>query len=110
MRTYQQIDLDYDSFPIPDLSLDLHFVHLSAAEHRAQISARHEAEAQARLSELPEDHKVILSPPIPPTPLARPNSGHSSTVPCRRAFGPIPASSLRFSPPFTASSRRIAAG
>ncbi len=65
MRTYEHIDLDYDQFPIPDLSLDLHFVHLSATEHRAQISARREAEAQARLAELPEDHKVILVPAHP---------------------------------------------
>ncbi len=65
MRTYEIIDLDYDQFPIPDLSLDLHFVHLSAAQHREQQKKRREAEEHARLAALPEDHKIILVPAHP---------------------------------------------
>lgn len=62
MRTYENIDIDYDQFPVPDLSLDLHFIHLSAAQHREQQNARREAEEQARLATLPEEHKIILVP------------------------------------------------
>ena len=73
-------DFDYDDLPPVDLDLDLHWIQLPQAKLREREAARREAEHQRRLSEVPENHRVILGP----TPLTRPSSrksGPSSTSP-----------------------------
>ena len=62
-------DIDYESFPVADLSLDLHWIQLPKAVLAAREKARGEALRQARDQEraaaLPENHKVILVPAHP---------------------------------------------
>ncbi len=58
-------DIDYDSFPPADLSLDLHWIWLPTAVIRERRKAEQAAEEQARLAALPEDHKIILVPADP---------------------------------------------
>ena len=57
-------DIDYESFPIADLDLDLHWIQLPnsvLAERRAKL----EAQERERIAALPKDHKVILIPTDP---------------------------------------------
>ena len=65
MCTYETIDLDYDQFPIPDLSVDLHWIQLPLAAWRVQQKAQREADLAARRQSLPEDHQVLLVPADP---------------------------------------------
>ena len=65
MRNYQEIDIDYEQFPVADLSLDLHWIQLPAALDRVRRKAQREAEDKERLATLPENHKVILVPADP---------------------------------------------
>ena len=67
MRNYQIIDIDYEQFPVADLSLDLHWIQLPAAKYAAQRKVQREAEEKERLATLPEDHKIILVPADPRT-------------------------------------------
>jgi hypothetical protein len=55
-------DIDYDSFPVADLDLDIHWIQLPKAVTLAKRKA-HEAALQAeRLAAQPDDHQVILVP------------------------------------------------
>ena len=65
MRNYQEIDIDYEQFPVADLSLDLHWIQLPCAVDRVRRKAQREAEEKERLAALPEDHKIILVPADP---------------------------------------------
>ena len=65
MTSYQQIDIDYEQFPVADLSLDLHWIQLPAAVDRERRKAQREAEEKERAAALPENHKVILVPADP---------------------------------------------
>ena len=62
-------DIDYESFPVADLSLDLHWIQLPKSVLAAREKAREEALRQAREEDraaaLPENHKVILVPAHP---------------------------------------------
>jgi hypothetical protein len=58
-------DIDYDSFPIPDLTLDKHWILLPAAVWRERCQARDAALAAQRLADLPPDHQIILVPADP---------------------------------------------
>ena len=63
MQNYR--DIDYDSFPVPDLTLDKHWILLPRAiwlEKRKAMDAALEAR---RLAELPPDHQIILVPADP---------------------------------------------
>ena len=55
-------DIDYESFPVADLFLDLHWIQLPQARYREILKAQREVLEAARLEELPPDHKVILVP------------------------------------------------
>ena len=58
-------DFDYDDLPPVDLDLDLHWIQLPQAKLREREAARREAEHQRRLTEVPENHRVILVPAHP---------------------------------------------
>ena len=58
-------DIDYDSFPIADLDLDLHWIQLPNSVHAARRQAKLLALAQERAKTLPQDHKVFLVPADP---------------------------------------------
>ena len=58
-------DIDYESFPIADLTLDRHWIQLPTAVLLERQKARRAAQHQARLAALPEDHKIILVPADP---------------------------------------------
>ena len=51
-------DIDYESFPIADLDLDLHWIQLPNSVLAARRQAKLEALERARLAALPKDHKV----------------------------------------------------
>ena len=55
-------DIDYESFPIADLDLDLdlHWIQLPNSVLAARRQAKLLALAQAREKTLPKDHKVFL--------------------------------------------------
>lgn len=56
-------DIDYDSFPVADLDLDLHWTLLpTEAKWREKKKAREAALHAQQIAEQPEDHKVILVP------------------------------------------------
>ncbi len=67
MRAYT--DIDYESFPAADLTLDLHWIQLPTAVLVARRKSKEEALRKARDEEraaaLPENHKVILVPTHP---------------------------------------------
>ena len=56
MRTYAEIDIDYEQFA--DLSLDLHWIQLPTA----LLIERRKAQ---RAAALPENHRIILVPADP---------------------------------------------
>ena len=58
-------DIDYESFPIADLDLDLHWIQLPNSVLAARRQAKLLALAQAREKTLPKDHKVFLVPADP---------------------------------------------
>ena len=58
-------DIDYESFPIADLDLDLHWIQLPNSVLAARRQAKLLALAQAREKTLPVDHKVFLVPADP---------------------------------------------
>ena len=58
-------DIDYESFPIADLTLDRHWIQLPTAVLLERQKARRAAQHQERLAALPEDHKIILVPAGP---------------------------------------------
>ena len=58
-------DIDYESFPIADLTLDRHWVQLPTAVLLERQKAHRAAQHQERLAALPEDHKIILVPADP---------------------------------------------
>ena len=58
-------DIDYESFPIADLDLDLHWIQLPNSVLAARRQAKLLALAQAREKTLPIDHKVFLVPADP---------------------------------------------
>ena len=65
MCTYEDIDIDYDSFPVPDLSEDIHWIWLPAAVIRERRKAQQEAEEQARLAAIRrtiDDHRGWRNP------------------------------------------------
>ena len=53
-------DIDYESFPIAHLDLDLHWIQLPNSVLAARRQAKLLALAQAREKTLPVDHKVFL--------------------------------------------------
>ena len=55
-------DIDYESFPIADLTLDRHWVQLPTAVLIERQKSRRAAQHQERLAALPEDHRIILVP------------------------------------------------
>ncbi len=65
MRNYAEIDLDYEQFPIADLSLDLHWIQLPMAVLRERRIAEREAREKERAAALPANHKIILVPADP---------------------------------------------
>jgi len=58
-------DIDYESFPVADLLLDLHWIQLPAARLAEQRAAREAAAERDLLATLPKGHKVILVPSDP---------------------------------------------
>ena len=59
-------DIDYESFPVADLSLDLHWIQLPKAVLIAREKAREEAlRNEEHAAALPENHKVVLVPAHP---------------------------------------------
>ena len=58
-------DIDYDSFPIPDLTLDKNWILLPVAVWRERRQTRDAPLAAQRLAELPPDHQIILVPADP---------------------------------------------
>ncbi len=66
-------DIDYESFPVADLTLDLHWIQLPTAvlvarrqaKEEALRKARQEARDEERAAAVPENHKVILVPTHP---------------------------------------------
>ena len=58
-------DIDYESFPIADLTLDRHWIQLPTAVLLERQKARRAAQHAERLAALPEDHKIILVPADP---------------------------------------------
>ncbi len=58
-------DIDYDSFPIPDLTLDKHWILLPVAVWREKRKAMDAAIEAQRLADLPPDHQIILVPADP---------------------------------------------
>ncbi len=58
-------DIDYESFPVADLFLDLHWIQLSAARLVEQRAVREAAAERELAATLPQDHKVILVPTDP---------------------------------------------
>ena len=71
-------DIDYESFPIADLDLDLHWIQLPNSVLAARRQAKLLALAQARGKTLPIEHKVFL---VPADPLYSPNEEDLHTVP-----------------------------
>ncbi len=55
-------DIDYDSFPVADLDLDLHWIQLPKSVTLAKRQARQAALVAQRIAEQPPDHQVILVP------------------------------------------------
>ncbi len=51
-------DIDYESFPVADLDLDLHWIQLPNSRCQTKL----EALQRDRIAALPKDHKVILIP------------------------------------------------
>ena len=92
-------DIDYESFPIADLTLDRHWIQLPTAVLLERQKARRAAQHQERLAALPEDHKIILVPADPLTRRSKKNSGRSSTAPFTKLSSPIPTSLPKSSPP-----------
>ena len=64
-NTKAYTDIDYESFPIADLTLDRHWIQLPTAVLLDRQKARRAAQYQERLAALPEDHKIILVPADP---------------------------------------------
>ena len=58
-------DIDYESFPIADLDLDLHWIQLPNSVLAARRQAKLLALEQERAKTLPKDHKVFLVPADP---------------------------------------------
>ena len=58
-------DIDYESYPIADLTLDRHWIQLPTAVLLERQKARRVAQQQMRVTALPEDHKIILVPADP---------------------------------------------
>ena len=65
MRTYAEIDIDYEQFPIADLSLDLHWIQLPTTVLIERLNAKREAREKERVAALPANHKIILVPADP---------------------------------------------
>ena len=63
MKNYT--DIDYDSFPVADLDLDLHWIQLPRAVTLAKRQAQEAALEAQRIAEQPSDHQVILVPADP---------------------------------------------
>ena len=57
--------IDYASFPIADLDLDLHWIQLPNSVLAARRQAKRLALEQERAKTLPKDHKVFLVPADP---------------------------------------------
>lgn len=74
MRTYAEIDFDYEQFPIADLSLDLHWIQLPTAVLIERRKAEWEAQEKERAAALPANHRSIRRG-------SRKNSGPSLTKP-----------------------------
>ena len=58
-------DIDYESFPIADLDLDLHWIQLPNSVLSARRQAKLLALEQERAKTLPINHKVFLVPADP---------------------------------------------
>ena len=65
MRNYADIDIDYEQFPIADLSLDLHWIQLPTAVLLERRKAERVAREKERAAALPANHKIILVPADP---------------------------------------------
>ena len=81
MRNYAEIDIDYEQFPIADLSLDLHWIQLPTAVLIERRNAEREAREKERAAALPETIKSSSFRLTPLTPRSKTNSGPSSTEP-----------------------------
>ena len=62
MRNYAEIDIDYEQFPIADLSLDLHWIQLPTAVLMERRKAERIAREKERAAALPANHRIILVP------------------------------------------------
>ncbi len=58
-------DIDYDSFPVADLSADIHWIQLPEARWEPIYQKILAAREQRRLARLPKEHKIILVPTDP---------------------------------------------
>jgi hypothetical protein len=58
-------DIDYESFPVADLFLDLHWIQLPKARYREICEAQAKALHEERVKSLPAEHKIILVPADP---------------------------------------------
>ena len=92
-------DIDYESFPTADLTLDRHWIQLPTAVLLERQKTRRAAQRQMRLTAPPKTIKSFLSPPTPLTRLSRKNSGRSSTASFTKLFSPILRSLPKSSPP-----------
>ena len=58
-------DIDYDSFPVADLTADIHWIQLPAARWAPIREKLQEDRLNPRLANLPKNHQVILVPADP---------------------------------------------
>lgn len=70
-------DIDYDSFPVPDLDQDIHWTLLPISVWDEQQKASREKLNAERLAAQPPDHQVILVPSDP------------DSAPCQEDVWPI---------------------
>ena len=58
-------DIDYDAFPVADLTADIHWIQLPAARWAPIRQKLQQDRLNQRLADLPKNHKVILVPADP---------------------------------------------
>ena len=103
-------DIDYESFPIADLDLDLHWIQLPNSVLAARRHAKLLALEQAREKTLPKIRKYSLSPPTLSTPPPSKTCGPSSPTPSISASPSFPKRTAPSVSPSVNSATNTAAG